>query len=626
MPQQTNLNVSPYFDDYSDNSGYHKVLFKPGTPVQARELNNLQSILQNQIEKFGQHFFKEGAKVIPGNTGYNKLYYNIQLQNTFQGVPVSAYIDQLVGTQITGRSSGVTAVVDKVLLAEDSERGNLTLYVAYIGSSTSNNSTQTFADGEELTSNTSISSGLLGNSTITAGSPFAITIAQNAAATGSCFQIQDGVYFIRGQFVKVEQQTLILEQYNNQANYRVGLAVNEEIINSDMDETLNDNSQGFNNYSAPGADRLKITLSLFKKPLDDFDDNAFVEEAEVVEGILKSKVKTSAYKGLSDELARRTYDESGNYYVKPFSVTTRDSLNDNVGNRGIFKEGQFTYSGTIPAEDLAVYKLSPGKAYVRGYEIETTSPVFLDCPKPRTTKTLEGQNIIYNTGATLKLNRTYGAPTIGIGNTYILSLRDQRAGADQTTVTGSEIGLARVYDYSLETGSYNNNSVLNQWDLSLYDVQTVTKVSLNQPIASLPTPTFIEGANSGATAFLKDAVTNSAALNLYEREGDFIENEALIFNGIQNGRVAVAVTAYGISDVKSVFATNDGTVGSAGTFSADVIQSPSLFVGIATVTAASGGVSTVTSASSDIFPGSGLVKVNNLVQFSNPAKSNDPTY
>ena len=55
-------------------------------------LNNLQSILQNQIEKFGQHFFKEGAKVIPGNTGYNKLYYCIQLQNNFQGVPVSAYV------------------------------------------------------------------------------------------------------------------------------------------------------------------------------------------------------------------------------------------------------------------------------------------------------------------------------------------------------------------------------------------------------------------------------------------------------------------------------------------------------------------------------------------------------
>ena len=93
MPQQTNLNVAPYFDDYSPDSDYHKVLFKPGYPVQARELTGLQSILQNQIEKFGQHFFKEGAKVIPGNTGYNQLYYAIQLDNNFQGIPVAAYVD-----------------------------------------------------------------------------------------------------------------------------------------------------------------------------------------------------------------------------------------------------------------------------------------------------------------------------------------------------------------------------------------------------------------------------------------------------------------------------------------------------------------------------------------------------
>jgi len=129
MSQQTNLNVSPYFDDFNAISDYHKVLFKPGVPVQARELTTLQSILQNQIEKFGQHFFKEGAKVIPGNTGYNQLYYCVQLNNTYQGVPVSAYAGQLVGTKITGQSSGVTAYVDSILLPQDSARGNLTLYI-----------------------------------------------------------------------------------------------------------------------------------------------------------------------------------------------------------------------------------------------------------------------------------------------------------------------------------------------------------------------------------------------------------------------------------------------------------------------------------------------------------------
>jgi hypothetical protein len=127
--------------------------------VQARELTSLQSILQNQVEKFGQHFFKEGAKVIPGNTSYSRLYYAIQLDNNFQGVPVSAYADQLVGTTITGVRSGITASVDSILLPEDSENGNLTLYISYIGSSTTNNSSQTFFNAENLTCNEVIISG-----------------------------------------------------------------------------------------------------------------------------------------------------------------------------------------------------------------------------------------------------------------------------------------------------------------------------------------------------------------------------------------------------------------------------------------------------------------------------------
>ena len=149
MPQQTNLNVSPYFDDYEPSSDFHKVLCKPGYPVQARELTSLQSILQNQFEKFGQHFFKEGSKVIPGNTGYTQLYYNVLLNNTFQGVTVAAYADQLIGLQIKGQQSGVTAVVDIVLLPNDSSNGNLTLYINYLNSNTANKATEQFFDNED---------------------------------------------------------------------------------------------------------------------------------------------------------------------------------------------------------------------------------------------------------------------------------------------------------------------------------------------------------------------------------------------------------------------------------------------------------------------------------------------
>ena len=632
MPQQTNLNVAPYFDDFDAANDYHKVLFKPGYPVQARELTTLQSILQNQIEKFGQHFFKEGAKVIPGNTGYTQLYYCVQLDNNFQGIPVSAYVDQLIGTKIQGETSGITAVVDKVLLPEDSERNNLTLYINYLKSNTNNNTTQTFSDGENLVTNVTISSGLLGNTTIAAGSPFAATVANEAAATGCAFQIQEGVYFIRGNFVTVETETLILDQYTNTPSYRVGLNVQEQIITADMDETLNDNSQGYNNYAAPGAHRLRITTTLFKKPLDNFDDDNFIELGSVNNGVLKSVSRSGFgvgpnggvfYEDLTNVLARRTYAESGDYYTNPFDITALNSLNDNEGNRGVFQPGQFTPSGGTPSEDLMLYKVSPGKAFVRGYEIETVNPTFLDASKPRTTNTIDSQNIIYNTGPTLKLNNVYGSPTIGIGNTYTVSLRDQRVGVNSRTVAGNEIGVARVYDMALESGKYDSSTPpLNEWDISLFDVQTVTNITLNQPV-TLSVPTYIKGAHSGATAFLKDAVSAGAGLTVYEQQGNFVKNEALTFNGIQNGRIAIAITESSLNDVRSIFGTNDKAVGTASTFAADVMQSIEYHVGLATVSGAFNGICTVTAADPKFI---GIVTTGDLICFNDPAKSNLVTY
>ncbi len=637
MPQQTNLNVSPYFDDYDPTDDFYRVLFKPGYPVQARELTALQSILQNQIEKFGQHFFKEGAKVIPGNTGYNRIYYGIQINNNYQGIPVSAYVDQLIGTKITGQRSGVTAVVDKVLLPEDSERNQLTLYVNYLTSNTGNNSTQVFSDAEELTCSEIITSGLLGNTAIASGAPFAVTVPNGAAVTGSSFQIQEGVYFVRGQFCNVSQETLILDQYNSAPSYRVGLYVNEEIINADIDETLNDNSQGFNNYSAPGADRLKISLSLFKKSTDDFDDNSFVELAVINDGILKTQRKGSAggaalggFSGvysknfdLTDTLARRTFDESGNYDVKPFDVTLLESLNDNIGNRGVYKSGQFTAGGETPSDDLALYKLSPGKAYVKGYEIETVNPTFLDVSKPRDTKTLNDQSIIYNTGPTLKINSVFRTPTVGIGSTYVLSLRDQRVGVNSETVPGKEIGLARVYDFRLESGTYevsDSDKQKNQWDLSLYDVQTFSEIELNQSITQ-SVPAYIEGKESGATAFLVNSVSAGVALTVYEKNGNFITNEQLIINGIDNGRTAIGITDYTISNVQSVYGTDDNNVG-LNTFSANVIPSTLFNVGVATVGVDSGSLGTKVQSTNPNFPG--ITTIGNLISYSDLAISEDP--
>ena len=614
MPQETNLNTSPYFDDFNASKEYYKVLFKPGYPVQARELNNLQSILQNQIETFGEHFFKDGAKVIPGNTTYSRNYPVVEIENLYLGVPVSQYTEQLLGVKITGRDSGVSAIVLKVLDSNLSERGTTGLYVSYL-SSGSDNTAQTFFDGELLVSSSIITSN---NTVINSGEPFASTVATEATTNGSAFSISNGIYFAKGTFLLVNDETIILDQFSNTPNYRIGLIINEELINSDDDPTLNDNSRGYTNYSAPGADRLKMSCVLHKKDLNDYDDNDFIELAVVQNGELRSLKNNVSNSELEAILARRTYAESGDYYAKPFDTTLKESLNNYENNKGIFKIDQLTYGGTQPSEDLAVYRISPGRAFVKGYDIETLGTTYLDCPKPRTFQTVENQAVQFNTGAGLMLNRVYGAPQVGFGNTYYVSLMDERVGTASTIGSGTTIGYARVYDFKLDSGSYSQDRPdTNQWSISLFDIQTTTDIVLNETV-DLEVPTFVEGKRSGATAFIKDPVSAGKTVTVYQKSGDFLNNEPFIFNGIPNNRVAVAITEHSISDVKSVF----GVVGGGATFSADVIQTLGVNIGVATISEDVGGISTVF-AINPAFPEA--AKVGDIVRYTNPtSSSSDP--
>ena len=100
MPQETNLNVSPYFDDFDVDKNYYKLLFKPTQPLQARELNSLQSILQNQVEQFGNHIFKEGSVVIPGQLSIGNPFHAVEIEPQFNGILVSAYFNEILGKTI----------------------------------------------------------------------------------------------------------------------------------------------------------------------------------------------------------------------------------------------------------------------------------------------------------------------------------------------------------------------------------------------------------------------------------------------------------------------------------------------------------------------------------------------
>ncbi len=143
MPQKTNLNINPFFDDFDKNDNFYRVLFKPGFPVQARELTQLQSILQNQIESFGSHIFKEGSMVIPGNINYNAEYNSVKINPDHLGIDVTVYTKQLHGKRLRGQTTGIVAIVDDCCFPTDGpEYTDVTLYVKYLQSGTDNESSK----------------------------------------------------------------------------------------------------------------------------------------------------------------------------------------------------------------------------------------------------------------------------------------------------------------------------------------------------------------------------------------------------------------------------------------------------------------------------------------------------
>ena len=150
MSQKTNLNISPYYDDFDKYNNFYKVLFKPGHPVQARELTTLQSMLQNQVTSFGSHIFKEGSMVIPGNIVYDSFYPYVKLNSDHLGIDISVYGKELVGKRLRGQDSGVVVVVDKYYDVNlTTGITDPTIFVKYVRSGT-DNETNPLRDGEVL--------------------------------------------------------------------------------------------------------------------------------------------------------------------------------------------------------------------------------------------------------------------------------------------------------------------------------------------------------------------------------------------------------------------------------------------------------------------------------------------
>ena len=567
MAQAKDLNISPYYNDFDPSNDFYRVLFKPGFPVQARELTNLQSILQNQIQSFGSHTFKEGAPVDAGEVTFDIEYYAVKVNSTQFGIDISLYTDELIGKTIEGESSGVTASVDKVVLPDGGEVEDVTLYVKYSKSSPNDFSIMEFIDGEILLIKENI---IYGNTTINADTAVATLISSDAKATGSAAFVAKGIYFIRGTFVEVSQQDIILDHYTNKPSYKIGFQIDEEIISAKDDELLYDNAQGFTNYAAPGADRLKITLTLTKKLLDDEVSDDFFEILRLKDGKVKrlESDETTIYSTIGKEFARRTYEESGNYALEPFDVSVSNSLNNGFGNGGLYNSTQQTEEGNTPSDDLMCLEVSEGEAYVRGYEVNKSGLTILDVDKPRDVEKVDLESVDYQMGDRFVINNVYGQPGFRKRINLYNEINTTDGNAPSTAGYGI-IGHARIYSLNSKNSSYEG--ITSEWDLYLWDIQIFTHLTFNIAVTAteFPADAIIRGLDSGATGYIVSSST-SASRNLYQVTGSFIKNEEVSVNGIPSGIMVENVHSYNIRDVLSVW--QDKTVsGLTQNFSANIV-------------------------------------------------------
>lgn len=361
------FNVEPFYDDFEASNGakdqnYMRILFRPGYAVQGRELTQIQSIIQNQLKNFGDHIFEDGSPVFGGQITLDTNANYLKLQTTYNGIDIEA---EDFANSVILNNLGNVKIRARVIAVDDTQT-QPTLMVRYLRGNQ-------FPNGNVIQTTTGT---------------FAQLTADAASGKGSVASIAEGVFYVDGYFVQVQPQTIVLDPYGNTPTYKIGLEIDDGVIDESADANLLDPAQNSFNYQAPGAWRYQFKLNLAKRALDSIDDNKFFELLRVENGLITKQVRYPIYSAIEDTLARRTYDESGDYSVKTFDV----SLEANTA-----------------CNDTFIVSVGPGKAYVKGYEYEFAGAQKLNLNKARTSNTSTDYDLSVEYGNYLYANNITGS-------------------------------------------------------------------------------------------------------------------------------------------------------------------------------------------------------------------------
>jgi hypothetical protein len=498
-----------YYDDFSESKQFYRILFRPSVAVQARELTQLQTILQTQIQRFGDHVFKDGS-VVDGCalTYHSKLPYVILSDNFNSNTASPANIDDnYLITNGTSNNYSVRAVVKVAKSGFLSNYPNSNrYYLDYIktGKTGANNDIDVdeFASGDVLRIYSSAQDklGVLdANNLVYTINVFTSNATSNATGYGYGVTVSDGVIYQKGFFSKVNKQTTIVRDFDtNPNNYVVGFETTEAIVTENQDTSLNDNASGFFNYNAPGAHRLKLSPTLVSKTRSDTANNKNFFAIAEFDGTSPAEQNIDpVYNKLGEEFARRTYEESGDYVVNPFQIDSYASSN----------------SSTF------YYEVSPGIAYVNGYRVELINSKKIEVDRAVTTDVAQNQVVTANYGNYVVCQEFLGTMNFDAYGQVELYDTAQQSISEIEGISGApagtRIGYANVRNVQYASGTKGKPNCL--FYVYLFNIRMDSGRSFANVKSIYGNNTYgkfrADLVTEGGVAVLKDATKNTLIFN-----------------------------------------------------------------------------------------------------------------
>jgi len=399
-----------YRDYYNPEDGYHRVLYKSGRALQARELIEGQTIIQEEIARFGRNIFKEGALVNSGGaTVNNKLEY-ITL------APQSVFDTIISGKELTNGTVKFKVIEMYDVAGEDPA----TLYVQYTDTSavTDNSVPPRVSAGDQL----SYADGTAGVAMVVGDVFTKDGKSIQPVGRGTKAHFAAGDFFVQGHFVYMKGGSAFINKYSDKPTLDFGFKIEQSIVTASEDFQLYDNQGEVPDRTAPGADRYKIELTPSSRDEAGVDNFVFV--VRIVEGIVTREVGAfDAYNEINNLLAQRTKEESGDYVVEGFTAIT-ENKDDN----------------------FITLNVTEGIAYVDGYRLEIGSTP-IDVPKANTAvvKTSEPVPAVYGNWCYADLT---ASTSQGLGRPHVggyLSLKNS---------SGATIGFANIRGVQPEGARY----------------------------------------------------------------------------------------------------------------------------------------------------------------------------